>query len=175
MLPLIAMLATQGLNLVGNAALVKGKEWIKEKTGVDLGKADLSQDDYLKLKQFELEHEEELLRLQHEDNKLDKELEIAYLADTQSARTMQIGALAQSDLFAKRFIYYFAIGWTLLAAAFIGAITFTTIPPDNVRFADTILGFLLGTVVSQMIQFFYGSSQSSQAKDETIKIAMEAP
>lgn len=174
MLPaLLAPLLAQGLSLVGNAVMAKGKDWLQEKTGVDVSKASLSDEDFLKLKQFEMEHQEELIRLRQEDDKLSVEIEKAYLADTQSARQMQTAALSQSDLFSKRFIYYFAMFWAVAAAIYIGFITFAPIPEANIRFADTILGFLLGTLVSQIISFFYGSSSSSQNKDELIKSVVE--
>ena len=174
MLPaILAPLVAQGLSLVGNAVLAKGKEWVKEKTGVDLDKASLSPEDLLKLKQFELDHEEELIRLRQVDDRLTAEMEKAYLEDTQSAREMQVAALSQDDLFSKRFIYYFAIFWSICAAGFVGAITFGEIPEANVRFADTILGFLLGTIIAQIVAFFYGSSRSSQNKDSVIKSVVE--
>lgn len=170
MLPAILKpLIAGGLNLIANAALAKGKEWVKDKTGVDIDKASLSQEDLLKLQQYEMEHEEELLRLKLEDNRIEAELEKAYLADKQNARNMQVAALLQNDLFSKRFVYYLAIFWSFCGALYIGFITFGNIPEDNVRFADTILGFLLGTIISQILQFFYGSSRSSQNKDETLK------
>lgn len=161
-------LIKEGLSLLGNALLSKGKDWVEEKTGVKLSE-NMSSDDLLKLKQYEMEHEEELARLRLEDDKLSVQLQKEFLKDTQSAREMQIAALSQDDLFAKRFIYYFAIFWSISAALYIAGITFWTIPADNVRFADTILGFLLGTIVAQIVAFFFGSSRSSQNKDEFIK------
>ena len=174
MIPVIlTTLLSQGMNLVANAALSKGKEWVKEKTGVDLEKASLSSDELLKLKQFEMDHEEELLKLRQNDDKLSAELEIAYLKDVQSARDMQVTALNQEDEFSKRFIYYFSLIWSLSAITYIGAITFLTVPEDNVRFADTILGMLMGTLIAQIMNFFYGSSRSSQTKDDMIRSVVE--
>lgn len=170
MLPAILMpLLSQGFNLISNAVLSKGKDWVKEKTGVDIDKASLSQEDCLKLKQYELDHEEELIRLRQEDDKLSFEIDKAYLQDTQDARDMQKVAMNQDDVFVKRFIYYFAIFWCLAACLYVGFITFSEIPKDNIRFADTIIGFILGTVVAQIIAFFYGSSKSSQNKDAMIQ------
>jgi hypothetical protein len=40
---------------------------------------------------------------------------------------------------------------------------------SNLRMADTILGFLLGTAIAAIFQFFYGSSARSREKDDTIK------
>lgn len=74
-----------------------------------------------------------------------------------------------SDLFNRRFLAYFAVGLCAAAMAYVAAITFLPLPKDNARFADTVLGFILGTVMATPIAFFYGSSKSSQAKDETIQ------
>jgi hypothetical protein len=173
MAPLLASLVAQGLTLVGNAVMVKGKEWIQDKTGVDVGSAMLNEADYLKLKQFEMDHQEELLRIQQEDDRISVELQKAYLADAQSARTMQVAALTQNDVFSKRFVYYFAIYWSVAASIYIGFITFGNIPNANIRFADTILGFILGTVIAQIANFFFGSSSSSQSKDSLIKSVVD--
>ena len=169
MLPIVGALLAQGLNLLGNAALVKGKEWIQEKTGVDVGKANLSNEEFTKLRQFEMEHEEELLRFKLEDDRLSAEIEKAYLADVDSARNMQVAALQNDDVFSKRFIYYFAGGWSLVTAVYLLMLTVVPIPDNNLRTVDTILGFLMGTVVSQILNFFFGSSRSSQKKDDVIK------
>lgn len=73
-----------------------------------------------------------------------------------------------TDIFNRRFLAYFAVGLCVAAMAYVAAITFLPLPKDNARFADTVLGFILGTVMATPIAFFYGSSKSSQAKDETI-------
>lgn len=66
---LIAPLLAQGLGLIGNAVLAKGKEWVEEKTGVKLDQP-LSSEDTLRLRQFEMDHQEELIRLRIEEKKL---------------------------------------------------------------------------------------------------------
>jgi hypothetical protein len=151
LLPLIG----QGLSLASNAAIIKGKDWLEKKTGVDLTTGTLSSEDLVKLKTFEKEHEKELLEI--------------ILNDRASAREMQGNALKQDDLFSKRFVYYFATFWSLSAIVYIACITFLEIPEDNVRFADTVLGFVLGTVVATIVQFFYGSSAGSKGKDDFMK------
>jgi hypothetical protein len=102
-----------------------------------------------------------------------REMELEYakmhLENVKDARGMQTAALAQSDVFSKRFVYYFASFWSVCAVVYIGFITFGVIPAANIRFADTILGFLLGTVVATLLNFFYGTSKSSQ--DKTDKLA----
>lgn len=112
---------------------------------------ELQQSGELKLEEFDIKREEIAVN------------------DRISARTMQSSALGQDDLFAKRFIYYFSIFWSIASATYIGFITFGTIPIENTRFADTILGFLLGTAIAGMFSFFYGSSSSSKNKDAIIQ------
>lgn len=86
-------------------------------------------------------------------------------ANTADARAMQIAAMAQSDVFSKRFTMYLTSFWSVCAAVYIGFITFSIIPEPNVRFADTILGFILGTVIATMLNFWFGSSIGSKEKD----------
>ena len=167
---LLAPLLQQGLGLIGNAVMAKGKEWVEEKAGVKLDQP-LSAEDVNKLRQFEMEHQEELLRLRIEEKKVGIEELQAYMADTKDARNMQVQALKSDDPFVRRFIYYFAIFWSVMSAAYIGFITFGEIPERNVRFADTILGFVLGTLIATIVQFFYGSSKGSQ--DKTAALAKE--
>jgi hypothetical protein len=64
---------------------------------------------------------------------------------------------------------YLTAFWSLAAAVYVGFITFGYIPPQNVRFADTILGFLLGTVVATMLNFWFGSSDGSKKKTEVLE------
>lgn len=94
-MPILAALLQNGLSLLGNAFLAKGKDWVEAKTGVSLDKP-LSEESLLKMKQFELENELELQKLQHEDNKLDFELRKLEFADIGSARNRET-AIAISE------------------------------------------------------------------------------
>lgn len=169
---LLAPLLSQGLSLIGNAVLAKGKDWVEEKAGVKLDQP-LSAEDMAKLRQFEMEHQEELLRIRIEEKKLGIEELQAYMADTANARDMQKAALTSDDAFVRRFIYFFAIFWSVASVSYIGFITFGTIPEQNVRFADTILGFVLGTLIATIVQFFYGSSKGSQDKTAALTKELE--
>lgn len=97
------------------------------------------------------------------------DLEKAYLADKKSARELQAAALGQDDLFSKRFVYYFAMGWSVFAMVYFGAVTFLKVPEAGVRIADTILGVLIGTILTGLFQFFYGSTARNGKKDDTIQ------
>lgn len=148
---LIAPLLAQGLGLLGNAVLAKGKEWLEEQTGVDLSKP-LSPEDVAKLRQFEMEHEEELMRLRIEDKRLDYE-------DTQSARDMntRINESASASTLSKNIPAVLALivivaGFVLLAVT----------KEADVRTA--VVGLM-----TLVLGFYFGSSSTSKLKDDTIQ------
>ncbi len=77
-------------------------------------------------------------------------------------------ATAPPTAAAVDFAQRFAAGWSLFAGVYILAITFVPIPKENIRFADTILGFVLGTLIATLINFFFGSSRMRKAQDDTM-------
>lgn len=100
---------------------------------------------------------------------IDLETLKAQYANTADARAMQVAALNQSDVFSKRFTMYLTMFWSVSAVAYVGFITFGVIPDKNIRFADTILGFILGTVVATVLNFWFGSSIGSKEKGEVLR------
>jgi len=57
---------------------------------------------------------------------------------------------------ARNVLAYF---WSMFSAAYLVAITFHAIPPTNVRFADTILGFILGTLIATIVGWYFGAAK----------------
>jgi hypothetical protein len=157
MAPLIAgivsSLIQNNLPKVAQAVVDKGLDYVQDKTGIEL-KPDMSQEDIKAVREAAQKHEEFKIE---QANK-----------NTADARAMQVAALGQDDKFAKRYVMYLASFWSCAAVVYIFLITFTHIPELNVRFADTILGFLLGTVVATILNFFLGSSASSKEKTEVL-------
>lgn len=163
---IVSMLADKGLSLISDAidgGAEKAKEFIEEKTGIELdAKKGLTEEQVIELRKFEVNNDLELKRLaldnKKEDNRSSEVVVAAQVSENANARGLQIAALGQDDKFSKRFIYYFAIFWSVFAVVYLTGITFIEIPKENVRFADTTVGFLLGTVVATIIGFFYGAS-----------------
>lgn len=148
---LIAPLLSQGLSLISNAVLAKGKEWVEEKTGVNLDQP-LSAEDTIKLRQYEMDHEEELLRLRVEDKRLD-------LADVQSARDMntRINESANATWLSKNVPAILA-----LVVIVVGFLLLGTTKDADVRTA--VVGLM-----TLVLGFYFGSTSSSRAKDEVIR------
>ena len=68
-MPIIQSLLGNGLSLVANAVMAKGQAFVEDKLGVKLA-PNMSPEQVAELKIKEMEHEEELLKLKLEENKL---------------------------------------------------------------------------------------------------------
>jgi hypothetical protein len=150
---IVSGLISKGLPKVADAVMEKGVEAVEEKLGIKLKPEDqMTDEDTKSLQEAAMKHEEFMAEID--------------LKNMEGARDMQLAAMQSDDPLVRRFVYYFITFWSILAASYIGAITFGEIPEQNVRFADTILGFVLGTMVAAMFQFLLGSSLGSRKKDE---------
>ena len=88
--------------------------------------------------------------------------------DRASARAMQIAALQQEDWFAKNFLYIFTSVWSVFAMSFFAFASFVPVPDNNQRIVDTIIGVLIGTVLTGFFNFFFGSSKGSKDKTDAL-------
>ena len=180
-------LARRGLDLLSGVfrgALDKGTQeiagFIEEKTGIDINDvADekLTEEQWAKLREFEFQYQAKLLEYRQQVDANALEREKVHQADRASARDMQKAALSSDDKLAKRFVYFYAAGLTLLTFLFIFYAAFVhdyTTNPDAARVIDTVLGFLLGVSLSAIIQYFFGSSAGSKSKEEKIRLLTES-
>lgn len=99
----------------------------------------------------------------------EKELEALRMQDVADARRMQRAALESDDPLARRFVYMLAAFWSIAGAGYMFGITFFPIPESAMRFADTAQGFILGTIIAQVLNFFFGSSKGSADKNNMLK------
>jgi len=120
------------------------------------------------LETLRIKHIERLAELSLDGDRIEADLEKAYLADVDSARQMQIQALQQDDKFSKRFVYYLAIGVITMTFAFDLCFFFIQYPERNHDIINMIAGTLNSTGFAAIIYFFFGSSKSSQNKQDTI-------
>ena len=168
MLPaLIAPLLKGGLTLLANAALVKGKDWIEDQTGVSLDRP-LSDEQLAKLRQYELEHERELLKLRLEDNKLDAEVFRVEVADKGDARKRDVEFLR-----AGRRNYRADVMFLLAVLMIAGLVWIVWKDPSINEYVKGIFTLVLGRFLGYLdniYNFEFGTTRGSKDKDDTIKV-----
>jgi len=172
---ILTPLLGNGLNLVANAVMAKGKDYVEKKLGVEL-KPDMSSEDLAKIQIAQMEHEEELMRLRIEDDKLDlAELQML-LKDTNDARQREV-QIANSDkapLLNKIVTPVLALSILLLTFVLFGVVMFNDTPVEASR--KDILIYILGVlsaIASQIVSYYFGSSAGSKEKTEALKGAMK--
>jgi hypothetical protein len=172
---ILTPLLGNGLNLVANAVMAKGKDYVEKKLGVEL-KPDMSSEDLAKVQIAQMEHEEELLRLRIEEDKLDlAELELR-LKDTDSARDreVQVSTSDKAPLLNKIVTPVLALSILLLTFVLFGVVMFDNTPVEASR--KDILIYTLGVlsaIASQIVSYYFGSSQSSKDKTDALKEAIK--
>ena len=172
---ILTPLLGNGLNLVANAVMAKGKDFVEKKLGVEL-KPDMSPEDLVRVQIAQMEHEEELLKLRLEEDKLDlAELELR-LKDTDSARDreVQISTSDKAPLLNKIVTPVLALSILLLTFALFGVVMFNDTPIEASR--KDILIYILGVlsaIASQIVSYYFGSSAGSKENTEALKGAMK--
>ena len=172
---ILTPLLGNGLNLVANAVMAKGKDYVEKKLGVEL-KPDMSPEDLAKIQIAQMEHEEELMRLRIEDDKLDlAELQML-LKDTNDARQREV-QIANSDkapLLNKIVTPVLALSILLLTFVLFGVVMFNDTPVEASR--KDILIYILGVlsaIASQIVSYYFGSSAGSKEKTDALKEAIK--
>jgi hypothetical protein len=172
---IITPLLGNGLNLVANAVMAKGKDYVEKKLGVEL-KPDMSPEDLAKIQIAQMEHEEELLKLRLEEDRLDlAELEML-LKGTNDARQREV-QIANSDkapLLNKIVTPVLALSILLLTFVLFGVVMFNDTPVEASR--KDILIYILGVlsaIASQIVSYYFGSSAGSKEKTDALKGAMK--
>ena len=166
--PLLAKLAQEGLGMLGNAILAKGKDVVEDKLGVKIpdDPAKLTPELLQQLQIRTMEHEEFLIdaTIRQRDQEI-REYGIQ-VDDTKSAR--------ERDAEMMKAGYRNSRANTMLAGAGVAVVVILFLviynsPMDD--FEKSILTLILGRVlgyVDQGFNFEFGTTRSSAKKDETI-------
>lgn len=150
---IVSGLISNGLPKIADAVIEKGVDYVEQKLGVTLKPEDeMKPEDIKSLRERAMQHAEFMVEQE--------------VKDKANARLMATEAMKSNDPFIRRFTYFFITVWSIFAMTYTSFITFSPIPVENTRFADTILGFMLGTVMASMFSFLLGSSFGSRLKDE---------
>ena len=150
---IVANLINNGMHKVADQVIEKGVDAVQEKLGIELKPEGEATPDYnAKLSAEAMKHEEFMAELDEKSR--------------QRATDMQMAAMKSDDKFVRRFLYYFIALWSIFSVIFIPCLIWVSIPDSGLRYADTILGYVMGTIVTGMFAFLLGSSQGSRLKDE---------
>ncbi|MFM2068412.1 MAG: Vibrio phage [Pseudomonadota bacterium] len=147
----VAGLIENDLAKVADVVVEKGEEYVEKQLGVTLKPgSELTREDIFRLREAADKHDEFNAALDEKSR--------------QRATDMQVQAMHSEDPVVRQFIYKFAWFWSVTSVLYFFGITFFEVHQSGKDFANIILGFLLGTAVASILQFFYGSSKSSQDK-----------
>jgi energy-converting hydrogenase Eha subunit A len=136
----------------------------------------MSAEDMAKVQIAAMEHEEELMRLRIEEDKLDlAELELR-LKDVDSARDRETAIATSKDapLLNKIVTPVLALGVVALTFTLFGVVMFDNTPVEASR--KDILIYVLGVlsaIATQIISYYFGSSQGSKEKTDQLKDALK--
>jgi hypothetical protein len=168
--PLAAKLAEQGLGLIGNAIMAKGKDVVEEKLGVKIEESLETEEGRIKLMQLQNEKERDLqefvLAKREQELKADQ---MAY-ADTASARDMnsRIQESQHADMWAKRAPYILDFVIVLASILMTYLVMSHQIPEANQNMASIALGSLW-TLAVTVVNFHRGSSKGSKDSGDALR------
>jgi len=167
--PILGELARNGLSILANAIMAKGKDVIEEKLGVDISTKIQTPEGLLELKKLEFSHQEFLITAAQKEAERELEFVKEGNRNTDSARQMNVKVQesANADHISKVAAYYldFIIVLSTIGLAYIifcmdGKIV-------NQELAYTAFGSLL-TMCGTILNFHRGTSRGSQTKDTAI-------
>ena len=175
MMPIIQTLLQNGLGLVANAVMAKGQQFVEDKLGVKLA-PNMTPEQVSELKIKEMEHEEELMRLRLEEGKLGLEELGIRIKDVGSARDREVQIATNKDapLLNKIVTPLLALSLLLITFVLFGVVMFQSDPVDSSR--KDILIYILGVlsaISTQIVSYYFGSSQGSKDKSEALERAIK--
>ena len=136
-------------------------EMIKNKLGFDISTPEsineLSSDDIDTLRKFETENASNLVDFIRLADM------VGYEAQHQHKINSLMDSLNDKSSLQNTFSYWFGAIVVLLSFIYIFCITWIEVPTANVRFSDTILGVLIGSIISVVMNYFFGSSINKKA------------
>jgi len=177
MAPLIAALASAGLNLLAEAIQRKGKEVVEKKLGVKIpdDPKELTPEKIEELHRIEIEHEIDLLTL------IQSGLEsiVAYkgleVADRISAREHEVKLATSEQVppLLKYFKPFLAILLTVLTFGLVYVLLFIDLSDDKRNLITFVFGNIFG-YFGAMVTYYYGTSESSDYKNRVFRMLLKA-
>lgn len=156
--PVLASLASKGLDLIGSAILAKGKDAVEKTLGVDIERSLSTEQGTEELRMAQMTHEEKLLEFALEEKKLDLNYYQTDAEDRASARAREVAVLSAPD---AGWLNKYIVSILALLIVIGGGLILYFHSDNEVKFsASNLMVLVLG--------YFFGSSRSSAQKDSAI-------
>ena len=156
--PILAQLAGSGMQKVVDAVLDKGVQHVEDKLGITLtpdADGKLSDEKLSSLKEAAMKHEEFMF-----------EQEVKDRGDARAAR-IAIATSSNVHIVEKLVMPVLALGIVAISFLLVGILMFVNIPDSQENIVIYALGFLT-SAATQVISFYFGSSQSSKDKSDLL-------
>lgn len=157
-----------------DAGVEKTKELIKEKTGIDIADsksvANMTEADAKAVNAALKDSYLDLLRIQRDYRQQD----LQNTMDTRAQHLQMANAGIRAQITVQNIL---AITQIIFAMSVCTAMIFCDIPKDNQGYANTILGFILGSVWGVILNFYFGSAlkdKAATAMEETINLISQS-
>ena len=154
---IVSGLISNGLPKIADAVLEKGVDYVEQKLGVALKPEDeMKPEDVKDLRERAMQHAEFMAELDAKDRASAREREI------------QISTNDNAPLINKIVTPVLALGVVSLAFALFGVLLFIEVKPEAKDILIYVLG-VLSAAVTQILSYYFGSSQGSKDKSELLK------
>jgi hypothetical protein len=155
---IVSGLIDRGLPKVADVVMEKGVEYAEEKLGVKLKPEDQMTDDDVKcLQEAAMKHEEFMAEIDAKDR-----------ADARN-REIQIATNDKAPYINKVVTPFLALGVVGLSFVLFTILIFVDVKPEAKDILIYILG-VLSAAVTQILSYYFGSSQGSKDKSEEAKL-----
>jgi hypothetical protein len=158
MLPVIASIVSgliqNNMHKVADAVMDKGVDYVEQKMGIKLKpEGELTESDVKSLQEAAMKHEEFMAEIDAKDR------------DSARNREIEIATSDKAPYINKVVTPYLALGVVGLSFVLFSILIFVEVKPE----AKDILIYLLGVLsaaVTQILSYYFGSSQGSKDKDD---------
>jgi VIT1/CCC1 family predicted Fe2+/Mn2+ transporter len=176
MLPVVAALASAGLNLLADAVKAKGKKIVEKKLGIKLPEKpeELTPEKVEELHRIEIDHEIDLMTMIRDSIESISDYKKFEVADRISARQHEV-ALATSGQVPALLKYVkplLALLITFLCGGLVFILLFVGVPQNK----KEIVMFALGSALSMwgmVVSYYFGTSESSSYKDKVFELLLK--
>jgi hypothetical protein len=158
LLSIVSGLIEKGLPKVADAVMEKGVDYVEQKMGVKLKPEDqLTDDDVKSLQEAAMKHEEFMAEIDAKDR------------DSARNREIEIATSEKAPYINKVVTPFLALGVVGLSFILFAILIFVDVKTEAKDILIYILG-VLSAAVTQILSYYFGSSQGSKDKSEEAKL-----